>query len=68
MVGGRRSVAAEQQSIGLESMSKKRLKGRVKRDSSAMSEDYFTFKGRFDIRNVMEYKWGFYRKVRGKLQ
>lgn len=48
-----RITAAGQHSIGLESISKKRLKGRVKRDSGTMFEDYFTFRGRSDIRNVI---------------
>lgn len=67
MVGERR-IPAGQQSMGLGCRSKKRLKGRVKRDSSTMLEDYFTFRGTFDMRNVTERKWGFYRKIRGNLR
>lgn len=67
-MAGERRIAAGQQSMGLGCRSKKRLQGRVNRDSGIMLEDYFTFRGTFDIRNVMEHKWRFYRKIRGKLQ
>ncbi|XP_010006343.1 PREDICTED: PRKC apoptosis WT1 regulator protein [Chaetura pelagica] len=63
----RASIVVGQQSIGLESINKERLKGRLKRDSSTMFGDYVTFRGRVDIRNVIEHRSEFYRKVRGKL-